>query len=49
MTCLYVAAAVSAAWLPALYVCLLVFSIGLNAVMAALVLSGASPLRSSDA
>lgn len=49
MTCLYVAAAVSSVWPPALYVCLLVFSVAMNLVIAGLFLGGASPLRASGA
>ncbi len=40
MTCLYVAAAASYAWPPALLVCLLVFAGLMNAIMAALFLAG---------
>jgi hypothetical protein len=45
MTCLYVAAAAAYAWLPALYTCLLVFAVGMNIVVAALLVSGASPFH----
>jgi hypothetical protein len=45
MTCLYVAAAVSAFWPPALLVCLIVFAVAMNVWAFALIASGASPLR----
>jgi phosphatidylglycerophosphate synthase len=43
MACLYIAAALSYAWLPALTVCLLVFAVAMNLVMAGLFAAGASP------
>lgn len=49
MTCLYVAAALSWVWPPALYACLLVFSLAMNIVIAGLFLVGASPLKISGA
>jgi phosphatidylglycerophosphate synthase len=46
MTCLYVAAAVSALWMPALLACLIVFAVAMNVWVFALIANGASPLRS---
>jgi phosphatidylglycerophosphate synthase len=47
MTCLYVAAAISYIWPPALLACLLVFAVVMNVVMAGLIVGGASPIRAS--
>jgi phosphatidylglycerophosphate synthase len=45
MTLLYASAAMAYVWPPAIYVCLLIFFGGMNALLAALVATGAGPVR----
>jgi hypothetical protein len=45
MTLLYASAAMAYVWPSAIYLCLLIFFGGMNALLAALVATGAGPVR----